>query len=555
MKKIIIRKNLVLVVILLFFIIALEPTIGRNIEFLHETNCLPDFKKGCLSMEDDKFNDIIVTNREDNGKISILLGNGTGGFSLFKSISLGGELPEDLVTDDFNKDGFLDLAVPWYIFADVFKFTVFLGAGGGVFGEPVNYSTKTFNDGITSGDFNNDDNVDLAVLCTYSHNAQSFMETFLGDGNGSFIKKSTLTLPKEGAYRLTSGDFNNDSFLDVAIVSDYLSQDFLTITFGNGTGQFSVDQTYQKGKGDHSVEITTNDFNKDGFLDLATTNNIDHDVSVFYNDGNGNFTNRQDFSTGDNSFPKCLISDDFNNDGFPDLAVTIRKKVSILLGNGTGGFNTPVAYNVGSSWNGNDVIADDFNGDDILDLVVTNRDDNTVTFLCGYGNGTFGDRQDFFAGNHPYGIVAGNFNPAFISNLNCEGTLNWSKVEPGSNLTGNFTVENIGHLRSKLNWEIKSFPEWGNWTFIPSNGYNLTPEDGKITVNVSVVAPDKKNSEFFGEVTIFNKDNISDFCIIDVSLATPKNKIFNITPFPLFQRFLESHPQMFLIIQQLRGLK
>ena len=111
-----------------------------------------------------------------------------------------------------------------------------------------------------------------------------------------------------------------------------------------------------------------------------------------------------------------------------------------------------------------------------------------------------------------------------IPDLDCDGGLSWTDVEPGSTVTGEFTVKNIGDPTSLLDWEIAEWPSWGTWTFTPSSGNDLTPEDGAITVTVSVVAPDEENKEFSGEVKIVNTEDSSDFEIISVSLATPVNQ-------------------------------
>jgi hypothetical protein len=104
-----------------------------------------------------------------------------------------------------------------------------------------------------------------------------------------------------------------------------------------------------------------------------------------------------------------------------------------------------------------------------------------------------------------------------VPDLDCDGVLNWEDIEPGSTVTGEFTVENIGDPGSLLDWEIESYPEWGNWTFTPSSGTDLTPEDGVITIDVEVVAPDE-GEEFTGEVKIVNSNDPDDFCIIDATL-------------------------------------
>jgi len=133
--------------------------------------------------------------------------------------------------------------------------------------------------------------------------------------------------------------------------------------------------------------------------------------------------------------------------------------------------------------------------------------------------------------------ISGEYTP-LIPDLNCDGELKWTGVKPENEVVGNFTVENIGDEFSLLDWEISEYPDWGVWTFNPLSGNNLKPEDGSITVEVSVVAPSEKNKEFTGEVKIVNKENTSDFETISVSLITPRNKIFYINSFEkIIQRF------------------
>jgi hypothetical protein len=106
--------------------------------------------------------------------------------------------------------------------------------------------------------------------------------------------------------------------------------------------------------------------------------------------------------------------------------------------------------------------------------------------------------------------------------LDCSGSLSWTNVQPGATVTGSFQVENIGDPGSLLNWTINtSLINWGTWSFTPESGVNLTPEDGQVTVQVSVVAPNEQNSEFEGYIRVENQDNPEDFDLILVHLKTP----------------------------------
>ncbi|GEM_PF-3342915 len=480
-------------------------------------------KKTLSIFEDDYFRDIIITNSASNGKISVHLGNGSGEFFLFKNYSLGGVWPGDMVTEDFNKDGFLDVAVPCYrTLPYIFFLTIFLGEGGGLFKEPVNYSITKYPFGITSGDFNNDNNIDLAVVTVLS-TSETFLDVFLGYGNGSFGPKWSIELPIDSGDRVVSGDFNNDNFLDLAVVS-FNGQSYITILNGNGTGEFNVNQSYTIGQGYNDLEIISCDFNLDGYLDLAVPlNNAGEEDYVFvcYNDGTGMFFDSQNFFVG--NWAKSITAGDFNQDGAPDLAVSIEDYIVVLMNNGSGGFEDLMMYDRGYSSQMDDIITADFNRDTYLDLVVTNCLDDSVTFLKGHGDGTFWDRQDFYAGIYPWGLVFGDFNPMLPGDLNGEGMLNWSGIKPGSTIYGDFTVENIGGPHSYLNWRIETFPDWGEWTFNPSDGYNLTSDQGLVTINTTVVVPPIENQLFTGQIKIVNIENSNDYCVISVFLETSEN--------------------------------
>ena len=121
------------------------------------------------------------------------------------------------------------------------------------------------------------------------------------------------------------------------------------------------------------------------------------------------------------------------------------------------------------------------------------------------------------------------------SDLNCIGKLNWIDATPGSILTGNFTVENIGVDGSLLDWKVESYPEWGEWEFTPSEGLDLSTED-EVVVEVRVEAPDQKGKEFSGGIQIINTESYGDNYYVQVTLSTPKIK----NKFSIFPNLLKN---------------
>ena len=74
---------------------------------------------------------------------------------------------------------------------------------------------------------------------------------------------------------------------------------------------------------------------------------------------------------------------------------------------------------------------------------------------------------------------------------------------------------------------------------------NLTPEDGAVTVQVSVEVPDKENSEYEGFIRVENQDDSEDFDVVPVYLTIPRNIVDN----KLFLNYLKQHPNIFPLIQ------
>lgn len=135
-----------------------------------------------------------------------------------------------------------------------------------------------------------------------------------------------------------------------------------------------------------------------------------------------------------------------------------------------------------------------------------------------------------------------------IPDLDCSGSLGWTNVKPGSTVTGEFIVENIGDPDSKLAWEIDSYPEWGIWTFIPNSGVDLLPGDSQ-TVDIELIAPNEQYQQYNGTITVINKENSSDFHTFEFTLTTSRNKILAdffilnllkkiISQFPVLQQIL-----------------
>src|SRR5207245_3543929 len=119
---------------------------------------------------------------------------------------------------------------------------------------------------------------------------------------------------------------------------------------GNGDGTFQAARSVYFGvNGARLWYIAVGDFNGDGKLDLAVTDNANNTVSVLLGNGDGTFQAAQTVPVGTN--PALVAVGDFNGDGKPDLAVSnvVSNTVSVLLGNGDGTFLPALNFPVGAN--------------------------------------------------------------------------------------------------------------------------------------------------------------------------------------------------------------
>ena len=142
--------------------------------------------------------------------------------------------------------------------------------------------------------------------------------------------------------------------------------------------------------------------------------------------------------------------------------------------------------------------------------------------------------------------------PPKIPDLDCRGRIYWPKtiIHPKTlgTKTATFEVGNTGDPGSLLNWQISSWPTWGNWSFSPSSGTGL-PAGSWVNVTATCLAPNQPYKTFTGEIRIINTDNSSDYCVIDVSLTTPRIRA-SIDPLfiNLLQRFFRQFPVLHWIL-------
>lgn len=334
--------------------------------------------------------DMVVANR-GNGTLTVLYGNGSGGFSDPLSIPVGMQ-PVAVTVGYFNGDNHLDLAV-----ANIADSTinVIINKGGNAgfdlehiqsYKLPIGSSPQS----LIAADVNNDGRQDLVTANTSGHS----VSVLLANPAGGFF--SATTSPVTGVSNLRSVamvQFDADGIPDLAVVGEGSGGGVLKVLKGKGDGTFIDNNTsYSVGNNPFSVAVGYLGSSGSAPFFLAVTNYqaTDGHVSVLVGDGKGNTSHVQQYEAGPYEF--AIVVGDFNGDGQPDLAVANHDSHSVTVLRGLRSANSTDLDHLYSftldnvhefpvSGEPSSLAVADFNGDHLPDLAVANGPDDSVSLL------------------------------------------------------------------------------------------------------------------------------------------------------------------------------
>ena len=199
----------------------------------------------------------------------------------------------------------------------------------------LGFNIMDLSGGVIVDDFDNDGFKDIMVS-SWGLNDQIRFYKNMGDGRFEDHTQAAGLIGLTGGLNLKQADYNNDGNLDFFIMRGSWKK-FLrhgiqpnSLIRNNGDGTFS-DVTIQAGL--YTVRPTQTaeffDYNNDGLLDLFVGNETvpggeTFPCEFYVNKGDGTFTNvatkyRMDVV----AFVKGVSSSDYNNDGLPDLYLSI----------------------------------------------------------------------------------------------------------------------------------------------------------------------------------------------------------------------------------------
>ncbi len=320
---------------------------------------------------------------QNSSQIAVFLGNGSGGFSSASPATIATATgPIDLKIADMNNDGNSDLVVASRTAGQI---SVLPGNGSGGFGAPITTAVPGARS-IAIAEFDNpaNGNRDLAVA------TGDDISVLSGNGDGTFSGTVTrLTLAGVAdAHAVATGDFDGDGLTDVGVC--YAGTDqaagWLNSTPAAGALAFTAPTT-----GTNRLFTVQNapsavsaaDIDNDGRPDLSIVNTSTPSLTVRPSSAQAAnlFPGGENTALATATFPVRIASGDLDGDGLPDFVVANRATNTVTALLNVMGTSLFTAETVDVGIAPMDAILADFDGDGLLDAAVANQVDNTVSVL------------------------------------------------------------------------------------------------------------------------------------------------------------------------------
>ena len=311
--------------------------------------------------------------------VSVQLGNGDGTFQRSNAGTHVGDNP--VAVTDINRDGILDIIASMNCCQHE-RIFISLGNGDGTFRSAPTIRVDEASLGAY-GDFNND-----GVLETLAGEVGGDLYTIPVEFEGTKTTPSQTQQPLDviqptEAYAVVVVDLDNDGYLDTIARSNE-SESFARVYMGKGDGTFKAPQQIDIGTNRFYMMVVV-DLNEDQFPDLITFNTFDESISVLLGNGDGTFQSYQQYPVG--GFPRSVAIGDIDRNGTVDLVAPDGNSLLLMFGNGAGAFEEKQQLIIDEVFPKH-VMLDDVNKDGFLDFIV-----NIGVVIFANSDGTYSVEQ------------------------------------------------------------------------------------------------------------------------------------------------------------------
>ena len=272
----------------------------------------------------------VVVSCYGSDKVDIFTNPGNGTLVAGGTLAVG-DGPIHMVKGKFNADTNTDMAVANYLTGTGGRsISILLGNGTGGFTESkLTVSGQNFRPyGLVAGDFNGDGLDDIAAADQDSDKIAVFLNT----GGGIFGPPSFLDVESVDPTAIAVADLDHDGKLDLVTCPDYF--DRFTVRRGNGDGTFQPYVSIPLNGYASGYFIEATDIDGDGWADLifSRTNGL----LVYYNTASGNVSSWFGPAVyGESGYTGGTAVADVNHDSRPDLVVASYGQSKLYVYGGT----------------------------------------------------------------------------------------------------------------------------------------------------------------------------------------------------------------------------
>lgn len=313
-----------------------------------------------------------------------------------------------ILVEDLNSDGWQDLVIAFQAFGEENTSSIYVYQNiQGEFNLENSFSTETRVSTIHSADLNQDGFIDLALFALGDGNENDQNLIAWGESSWTFNISESSALLQGKTFDAVLADFNQDGFVDIYAANDQGYEFVENVFWWNRDGELERDISCQCYPTQNAMGAHFGDFDRDGWLDLLTSDTDNNHLLAYYGDelfvDMSLATNASTLNPLDMSWGIQLV--DVNNDGWLDIFSALGDQIyedMSIEPQFIGAMQASVALRTGDSfseareqfgfteWGSfRSIVPFHWNGDGILDYWITDVENAPllmVSNLCSDNN-------------------------------------------------------------------------------------------------------------------------------------------------------------------------